>query len=67
MCSRITRTNPRAAIAREFGMMRFAEIDWRPRYNVAPSQALEAIISVEGEKRLGPMRALLSQISLSEV
>jgi Domain of unknown function (DUF4124) len=34
---------------------RFAEVDWHPRCNVAPSQAVEAIISVNGE-RLGPMR-----------
>jgi putative SOS response-associated peptidase YedK len=35
---------------------RFAEVDWHPRYNVAPSQVVETIISVNGEKRLGPMR-----------
>ena len=37
-------------------MTRFAEVDWHPRYNVAPSQIVETIISVNGEKRLGPMR-----------
>jgi len=35
---------------------RFAEVDWHSRYNVAPSQNVETIISVQGEKRLGPMR-----------
>jgi putative SOS response-associated peptidase YedK len=56
MCGRITRTSPQEAIAKEFGVTRFAEIDWLPRYNVAPSQIVETIISVNGEKRLGPMR-----------
>src|SRR5262245_22421 len=56
MCGRITRTSPREAIAREFGVTRFAEVDWAPHYNVAPSQIVETIISVDGEKRLGPMR-----------
>jgi putative SOS response-associated peptidase YedK len=56
MCGRISRTSPRDAIANEFGVTRFAEVDWEPRYNVAPSQIVETIISVDGEKRLGPMR-----------
>ena len=56
MCGRIARTSPREAIANEFGVTRFAEVDWHPHYNVAPSQLVETIISVEGEKRLGPMR-----------
>jgi putative SOS response-associated peptidase YedK len=56
MCGRITRTSPREAIAKEFGVTRFVEVDWHPRYHVAPSQIVEAIISVNGEKSLGPMR-----------
>jgi len=56
MCGRITRTSPREAIAKEFGVTQFAEVDWHPRYNVAPSQLVETIISVYGERRLGPMR-----------
>jgi SOS response associated peptidase (SRAP) len=56
MCGRITRTSPRETIAKELGVTRFAEIDWHPRYNVAPSQVVETIISVNGEKRLGPIR-----------
>jgi len=51
MCGRITRTSPREAIAREFGVT-----DWHPRYNVAPSQIVETIISVHGEMRFEPMR-----------
>jgi putative SOS response-associated peptidase YedK len=56
MCGRITRTSPREAIGNEFGVTRFAEVDWHPLYNVASSQIVETIISVDGEKRLGPMR-----------
>jgi putative SOS response-associated peptidase YedK len=56
MCGRITRTSPREAIAAEFGVTRFAEVDLRARYNVAPSQIVEAIIQVDRDKRLGPMK-----------
>jgi len=55
MCGRITRTSAREAITEEFGVTRFVEVDLRPRYNVAPSQNVEAIVRVDGEKRLGPM------------
>ena len=47
MCGRITRTSPREAIAKEFGVTRSAEVDWHPHYNVAPSQIVETIISVQ--------------------
>ena len=30
MCGRITRTSPREAVAKEFGVTRFAEVDWHP-------------------------------------
>jgi hypothetical protein len=56
MCGRITRTSPGETIGKEFGVTRFAEVDWHRRYNVAPSQVFETIISVNGEKRLGPTR-----------
>jgi hypothetical protein len=42
---------PREAIAKEFGVTRFADVDRRPRHNVAPSQIIETIIS--GNERLG--------------
>jgi Domain of unknown function (DUF4124) len=51
-CGRVTRTSPRETIAKESGVTRFAEVDC----NVAPSQIVETIISINGEKRLGPMR-----------
>ena len=50
------RSGPREAITKEFGVIRFAEVDWHPRPNVAPSQIVETITSVNVEKRLGPMR-----------
>jgi putative SOS response-associated peptidase YedK len=56
MCGRISRTSPREAIAAEFGVSRFVNVDFRPLYNVAPSQNVETIICVDDEKRLGPMR-----------
>jgi putative SOS response-associated peptidase YedK len=56
MCGRISRTSPREAIAEEFGVSPFVNVDLRPRYNVAPSQLVEAVIRVGDEKRLGPMR-----------
>lgn len=56
MCGRISRTSPREAIAQEFGVTRFTNVDLRPRYNVAPSQNVEAIIRIDGGKRLRPMR-----------
>ena len=37
MCGRITRTSPRETIAKEFGVIRFAEVDWHPHCNVAPN------------------------------
>src|SRR5262249_30250872 len=58
MCGCITRTSAREAIAKEFGVTRFAEVDRHPRYNVAPSQVVETIISVNSEKRRGQDNAL---------
>jgi hypothetical protein len=42
MCGRITRTSPREAIAKEFGVTRFAQVDWHPRHNAAPSDHVPA-------------------------
>jgi putative SOS response-associated peptidase YedK len=56
MCGRISRTSPREALADEFSVARFVNVDLRPRYNVAPSENIETIIRVGDEKRLGPMR-----------
>jgi putative SOS response-associated peptidase YedK len=56
MCGRISRTSPRELLAAELGVARFVNVDLRPRYNIAPSQTVEAIIRDGDEKRMGPMR-----------
>ena len=56
MCGRFTRTSSRDVIADEFGIAQFVNVELHPRYNIAPSQAVEAIIRDGEEKRLGPMR-----------
>ena len=56
MCGRIVRTSPHEILTKEFGVAHFVNVDLRPRYNIAPSQIVEAIIFDGVEKRLGPMR-----------
>ena len=55
MCGRFTRTTPRAVLVDEFGVEHFVEVDFAPRYNIAPSQNIEAIINDGTELRMGPM------------
>ncbi len=56
MCGRIARTSPHEVLAKEFGITTFVNVDLNPRYNVAQSQHVEAIIRHGEEGRLGPMR-----------
>jgi putative SOS response-associated peptidase YedK len=42
--------------AQEFGVTRFVNVDFAPRYNIAPSQYVEAIIQNGTEQRLGSMK-----------
>jgi putative SOS response-associated peptidase YedK len=56
MCGRFSRTSNRDILANEFGIAQFVNVDLHPRYNVAPSQNVEAVIRDGEEKRLGPMR-----------
>lgn len=56
MCGRITRTSPRPVIAAEFGVQHFVHVDLQPRYNIAPSQNVEAIAWSTEELRVGPMK-----------
>jgi putative SOS response-associated peptidase YedK len=44
MCGRFTRTSSRRVLASEFGITTFVNVDLSPRYNIAPSQPVEAII-----------------------
>jgi putative SOS response-associated peptidase YedK len=56
MCGRFIRTNPRAVLVDQFGVAQFVNVDLRPRYNVAPSQIVEAIIGNGAEGRGGSVR-----------
>lgn len=56
MCGRFSRTSGRAALAEEFGIVHFADVDLRPRYNIAPGQDVETVVQDGAERRLGPMR-----------
>jgi putative SOS response-associated peptidase YedK len=56
MCGRFTRTSPRPVLQDEFGITEVADIDLEPRYNIAPSLTVEAIIRTGEARRLGPLR-----------
>ena len=56
MCGRFTRTSQREVIGAEFGVSEFVNVDLHPRYNIAPSQDVEAVIRDGEARRLGPMR-----------
>jgi putative SOS response-associated peptidase YedK len=56
MCGRFSRNSRREVIAEEFGVTQFVNVDLQPRYNIAPSQSVEAIIGDGAQRRLGPMR-----------
>src|SRR5271169_4784535 len=56
MCGRFARTSSREVLAGEFGITTFVNVDLSPRYNIAPSQPVEAVIRHGEEKRLGPMQ-----------
>jgi len=55
MCGRFIRTSPRAVLMDEFGVEHFVNVDFNPRYNIAPSQTVETIINDGTDLRLGPM------------
>jgi putative SOS response-associated peptidase YedK len=56
MCGRFVRTSPRAVLVDEFGVEHFVNVDFAPRYNIAPSQIVETIINDGSELRCGPMQ-----------
>lgn len=55
MCGRFVRTSPQTVIMEEFGVDHLVNVDFAPRYNIAPSQPLETIIYDGTELRVGPM------------
>jgi putative SOS response-associated peptidase YedK len=56
MCGRFARTSSREVLAEEFRVAEFVNVDLHPRYNIAPTQPVEAIVRDGEQKRLGPMR-----------
>ncbi|MFN8628193.1 MAG: SOS response-associated peptidase [Candidatus Binatia bacterium] len=55
MCGRFSRASGRDALAEAFPGVDLGELDFRPRYNVAPNQPVEAIVHDEAVLRLVPM------------
>jgi putative SOS response-associated peptidase YedK len=56
MCGRFSRASGREALTEEFDDLGYANLDLRPRYNISPSQVVEAILRDGAEKRLELMR-----------
>lgn len=52
MCGRYTLASPETWIRDEFDVVELP-LDYRPRYNIAPTQAVLAIIRAEGGRRAG--------------
>jgi len=50
------RCSSRDLLAPELGIADFIKVDVRPRYKIAPSQSVEAIIRHGAGKHLGPMK-----------
>lgn len=55
MCGRYTLTDPGEELMRQFHLPGLPP-EYLPRYNIAPSQPVPVIASVEGERRIGMMR-----------
>ena len=57
MCGRYTLTAPEAELVEVFDVGEVTFRDWRPRYNVAPTQEVPVIVRGRaGERRMGLMR-----------
>ena len=56
MCGRFARTSSQERLAAEFGVAQFVNVDLAPRYNIAPSLYVEAIVNDGAELPMGPMR-----------
>lgn len=55
MCGRYTLTDLGEELLRQF-QLPLLPPDYRPRYNIAPSQQVPVIVSVDGQRRIGMMR-----------
>jgi putative SOS response-associated peptidase YedK len=56
MCGRIIRTSPRATIEETFNATADPSLDFRPRYNLCPSQPLIAVVADDGARWLRAFR-----------
>lgn len=56
MCGRFTSTTPIDDIVEHFGVGEVRADDLGARYNVAPTDAVYAVVEVDGQRRLGVMR-----------
>lgn len=56
MCGRIIRTSPREAVAAHFAAQPDGDLDFRPRYNLCPSERLLAIVQDGAQRRVIAMR-----------
>jgi putative SOS response-associated peptidase YedK len=56
MCGRFTLTHPTEALAQLFAAVPANDLPEGPRYNICPTQAVAAVISEGGMRRLVPLR-----------
>jgi putative SOS response-associated peptidase YedK len=56
MCGRFTITHPSEALAALFGAVPANDLPMVPNYNVCPTNAVAAVTSADGRRRLRPMR-----------
>ena len=56
MCGRIIRTSPRATIEEAFNATADPTLDFRPRYNLCPSQPLIAVVADDRARQLRAFR-----------
>ena len=56
MCGRFAITLPDDAMARLFDAVPVEGLPPVPRYNVCPTQQIAAVVSIDGQRRVGPMR-----------
>jgi putative SOS response-associated peptidase YedK len=54
MCGRFSQTHSAEAIAAAFGLSEIPQ--WQPRYNIAPTQTVPAIIASDGQRHFKPLR-----------
>ncbi|MFW6079963.1 MAG: SOS response-associated peptidase [Gemmatimonadota bacterium] len=55
MCGRFSLATPRDVLIEEFGAPEFT-FDYRPRYNIAPTQPVAALVRDGDGARIGPLR-----------